>query len=95
MTIATKAEKMGLNPKKDFDLKVGIVGAEMLPDSLRKELEERFGMVVRQQYGAADVSPLGYECKEFTGMHIPEETIVEIVDPASGKRLPPGEVGDM
>ena len=34
LTIAEKAEEMGLDPRKDLDLRVGLVAAEMLPESL-------------------------------------------------------------
>jgi phenylacetate-CoA ligase len=32
---------------------------------------------------------------EKSGMHIPDDKIVEIVDPNTGKQLPPGETGEI
>lgn len=95
LTIAEKAEEMGLNLKKDLFLKVGFVAAEMLPESLRSKLEEKFGMIVRQGYGTADIRCLGYECIKKNGMHIPDDKIVEIVDPNTGEQLGPGKVGEI
>jgi phenylacetate-CoA ligase len=95
LNIAEKAEEMGLDPKKDLTLRVGFVAAEMLPESLRSKLEEKFGMVIRQTYGTADIRCLGYECVKKNGMHIPDDKIVEIVDPETGKQLSPGKVGEI
>ncbi len=95
LNIAEKAEEMGLDLKKDFNLQVGFVAAEMLPESLRSELEGRFGMTIRQGYGTADIGCLGYECMEKNGMHIPDDKIVEIVDPETGNPLDPGEIGEI
>jgi phenylacetate-CoA ligase len=84
-----------MNPKKNLTLRVGFVAAEMLPESLRSKLEEKFGMVIRQTYGTADIRCLGYECVKKNGMHIPDDKIVEIVDPETGKQLSPGKMGEI
>ncbi len=93
--LAEKAEEMGLDCLKDLNLQVAFVAAEMLPESLRSKLEEKFGMMIRQSYGTADIGCLGYECREKNGMHIPDDRIVEIVDPMTGKQLPPGKTGEI
>ena len=93
--IAEKAEEMGLDLKRDLHLRVGFVAAEMLPESLRSKLEERFGMTIRQSYGTADIGCLGYECREKNGMHLPDDKIVEIVDPRTGKQLTAGQAGEI
>ncbi|MDZ4164400.1 MAG: AMP-binding protein [Smithellaceae bacterium] len=93
--ILEKAREMNFNLKKDLFLKTAFVAAEMLPESLRDRLESDLGIMVRQSYGTADIGCLGYECVEKNGMHIPDDCIVEIVDPATGKQLGPGEVGEV
>jgi len=95
LNIAEKAEEMGLDLKKDLKLQVAFVAAEMLPESLRSKLEEKFGMILRQSYGTADIGCLGYECMLKNGMHVPDDKIVEIVDPETGKQLPPGKTGEI
>jgi phenylacetate-CoA ligase len=95
LNIAEKAEEMKFDLKKDLNLKVGFVAAEMLPESLRSKLEEKFGMIIRQAYGTADIGCLGYECIKKSGMHIPDDKIVEIVDPETGKQLGPGKTGEI
>jgi phenylacetate-CoA ligase len=86
---------MGLNPKKDLTLKTAFVAAEMLPESLRDGIESEWGIIIRQSYGTADIGCLGFECGEKNGMHFPDDCIVEIVDPQTGKQLGPGEVGEV
>jgi phenylacetate-CoA ligase len=95
LSIAEKAAEMGLDLRKDLNLKVGFVAAEMLPESLRSKLEEKFGMAIRQTYGTADVRCLGYECMKKNGMHVPDDKIVEIVDPDTGRQLGPGKIGEI
>ena len=94
-TIAERAEKMGMDLHRDLSLKVGFVAAEPLPETLRSDLENRFDMLIRQSYGTADVGCLGYECIEKSGMHVPEECILEIVEPETGRRLGPNETGEV
>jgi phenylacetate-CoA ligase len=95
LTLLKKAEELGYQPKTDIALEVAFVGGEMLPDSLRKELEEEYHLLVRQGYLTADVGTLGYECQQKSGMHMPEENIVEITDLETGRQLGPGEVGEV
>jgi phenylacetate-CoA ligase len=95
LNIAEKAEEMGLDLRKDLNLKVGCVATEMLPESLRSRLEEKFGMTIRQGYGTADIGCLGYECIRKNGMHVPDDKIVEIVDPNTGKQVGPGKPGEI
>ena len=95
MAIFKKAEDMGLQPAKDFRLEIGMILAEMVPESLRKRFKDKYGIIGRQSYGTADVGCVSYECPSINGMHIHYDVIVEIVDPQTGEVLPedtPGEV---
>jgi len=93
--ISKKAQEVGYDLQQDLHLEVGFVAGEMLPESLRHELEQDFGMILRQGYGTADVGCLGYECFHKNGMHFPYNCIVEIVDPDTGKQLGAGETGEI
>lgn len=93
--IADKAEKNGLDLKKDFKLRVAFVAAEKLSETLRSELEERFGMLVRQGYGTADLGCIAYECPEKSGMHLSSRCHVEVCDPETRKPLSPGQPGEV
>ncbi len=95
MTLIKKAEELGYDFRRDFEVKRALVSAEMLPPSLRRSFEEDYGISISDCYGTADLGLLGYQCSHKVGMHIPEDMIVEIVDPATGKQLGPGEVGEV
>jgi phenylacetate-CoA ligase len=69
--------------------------AEMLPESLRQELEEGFGVRVLQGYGTADLGCLAYECPEKGGWHVHPEAIVEVLDIETGKPAEPGQPGEV
>ena len=94
-SLGEKAGEKGLDPKKDFSLKVGFVAAERLPESLRTEAQEMFGMIIRQGYGTADVGCIAYECQQLGGMHLSNRCFVEICDPATGLPVPTGELGEV
>ncbi|MGZ8446926.1 MAG: phenylacetate--CoA ligase family protein [Candidatus Deferrimicrobiaceae bacterium] len=95
MTILEKAREMGIAPGNGLRLQVALVAAEMLPESLRQRFNDEFGIQVRQAYGTADAGSLGYECFEAKGMHIPDEIILELVDPATGEAVGPGKIGEV
>jgi phenylacetate-CoA ligase len=95
MTVAERAEATGLDLKKDLNLEVGFCSAEMLPEGLRQRLEEKFDMIVRQGYGTVFTGCLGYECYHKNGLHLPQDILVEIVDPHTGKPVEPGATGEV
>jgi phenylacetate-CoA ligase len=95
MTLAQRAEGMGLDVKNDLHLRNALVGAEMLPESLRARLQDKLGLQVRQAYGTVFLGCLGYECRHLSGLHVPENVIVEVVDPTSGEPAPPGATGEI
>ena len=95
MAILKKAESMDTDfRKKDF-LQVAFLLAEMLPESLRTRFQDEYGIIGRQAYGTADVGCVSYECPQLGGMHIHYDTIVEIVDPGTGRVVPEGEPGEV
>ncbi|MFH1350990.1 MAG: AMP-binding protein [Pseudomonadota bacterium] len=95
MTLAQRAEGIGLDLKKDLSLERALVSAEMLPESLRARIENKLGISVRQVYGTVFLGCIGYECQLMTGLHVPDNLIVEVVDPQIGKHLEPGAAGEI
>jgi phenylacetate-CoA ligase len=94
--ILEKVVETGFDLQRDLALKTAVVGAEMLSESLRDDLEVRVGMKVRQAYGTADVGLIGHECPEKNGYHLfDQEMLFEITDPQTGRQLPPGEIGEL
>ena len=95
MTVLEKGKEMGIVPGDGLCLQVALVAAEMLPESLRRRFQEEFGIQVRQAYGTADAGSLGYECFEGQGMHIPDEILLELVDPVTEEPVGPGTIGEV
>lgn len=80
------------------DLKVGIFGAETFSDEMRTRIESRLGIQAFDIYGMTEtggVGTTGMDCPAHAGIHVWEDQyLVEIVDPASDKVLPDGELGE-
>jgi phenylacetate-CoA ligase len=74
---------------------VAFVVAEMLPESLRSELEREFGVRVLQGYGTADLGCLAYECPEKGGWHLHPECVVEVLDLETRRPAEPGQPGEV
>lgn len=91
MTIVKHAEERAVR----LPLEVAHVGAEALPESLRRTFEDRYGILTRQSFGTADLGIVAYECREAAGMHLMEDAVFEICDPQAGAPLPAGEGGEI
>jgi len=90
-----KAEEAGYNWNKDFNLKIACVAGEMLPNSMRKDFEEKYNILVRQFFATADMGGIGYECYYKSGIHFSENRLVEVVNPETGEHCAPGEPGEL
>ena len=94
--IVEKADEL----KTDIScLRKAQVGAEYLPPSLRKVMQDR-GIAVSQMYGSADLGLIAYESlladgTVTEGMILEEALILEIVRPGTGDPVSPGEVGEV
>ena len=92
MTILKRAEEMGVGR---LPLQVAQVGAEPLPESLRRQFEEEHGIMTRQGFGTADLGLIAYECAEKSGFHLSEDAITQVCDPQTGAPLPDGQIGEI
>ena len=63
----------------------------------RERIERDWGARVIDHHGLTEVGPLSFECREATdALHLNEsEFVCEVVDPASGTPVPPGEAGEL
>ena len=95
MSMIKKAEEMGYDFRRDFNLQWALVTGERHIQELRKQFEDNYDLRVIQVYGTADLGAVAYECNEKNGMHYADDIIVEIVDPDTGKQLGPHEEGEV
>jgi len=90
--------EMGLDPKKELQLRIAYLGAEPHSEEVRRRVEDFFGISAFNSYGLSEMNGPGvaFECPFQTGMHIWEDTyLVEIVDPETLEPVPDGEYGEM
>jgi len=92
MTILAKAREMGVGR---LPFQVAQLGAEPFTEAMRRELQDGHGIMARQGFGTADVGMLAYECAEASGMHLIEDAITQVCDPATGEPLPNGQIGEL
>jgi phenylacetate-coenzyme A ligase PaaK-like adenylate-forming protein len=90
LTLLQKARDAGT----PLRLEVAFVVAEMLPESLRADIEA-FGVRVLQGYGTAELGCLAHECVEKGGWHLHPEVIVEVLDLETGDPAAPGQPGEV
>lgn len=100
LRLAEVAYQMGVDPKKDLQVKIGLVGSELLTEAMRAEMHKLWGddMLVTSNYGMSELMGPGVsgECQYMDGMHINEDYFIpEIIDPKTGEVLPPGEKGEL
>lgn len=97
LNMAETAEEMGIC-KGDLKLKAGIFGAEPWSGNMRKEIEERLGIMAIDIYGLSEVMGPGVsvDCTYRNGLHIQEDHFIpEIIDPQTLEVLPEGTTGEL
>lgn len=100
LRIGEVALQMGIDPKKDLKVKIGLLGSELLTEAMRSEMHKLWGedMLVTSNYGMSELMGPGVsgECEYLCGMHINEDYFIpEIINPDTGEVLPPGEKGEL
>ena len=100
LRLAEVAREMGVDIKKDLNVKIGLVGSEMLTEAMRDEMHKCWGddMLVTSNYGMSELMGPGVsgECEFMDGMHINEDYFIpEIINPETGEVLPAGEKGEL
>jgi len=96
--LSTVFEELGVDPRRDTQVKIAFIGAEPHSEKMRQKIEAFYGFKAFNSYGLSEMNGPGvaFECPEQNGMHLWEDNyILEIVDPDTLKPLPDGEEGEM
>lgn len=96
LLLAEEIEKRGI--KDNIHLKKGVIGSERWSDKMRERISTELGIELYDIYGLTEIygPGIGISCKENCGMHYWDDYIyIEIIDPATGKNLPDGEIGEI
>lgn len=97
MYLGESREKAGIS-LDEINLKVGIHGAEMWTDEMRKRIEKSLGIKAYNIYGLTEVMGPGVaqECSKQNGMHIQDDQFYpEIINSETGETLDYGEEGEL
>ncbi len=96
--LATVAEKLGIDFRRDTKLKHGVFGAEPWTNEIRKRIEEISGITAHDIYGLTEIAGPGVagNCEYSHGLHVWEDHFYpEIIDPDTLEVLPDGEEGEL
>lgn len=83
---------------RTLPLRLGLFGGEPMSGMAKAEIEERMGIRATDNYGLTELMGPGIagECECGCGMHIAEDHfLAEVIDPDTGRVLPPGEEGEL
>lgn len=97
------AFKNGIDPRKDWRLRTSHIGGEPAAPALRRRVEALMpdGFEWHEGYGITELGgpTVGHSCafsRLSCELHIlADHYMVEVIDPATGKRLGPGEEGEL
>ncbi len=100
LRLAEVARETGIDPRTELGVKIGLVGSEMLTESMRAEMHKAWGddMLVTSNYGMSELMGPGVsgECDKLCGMHVNEDFFIpEIINPETGEVLKEGEKGEL
>jgi phenylacetate-CoA ligase len=97
LVLADAVVEAGLG-RNALSLRHGLFGAEPWSESMRRELEEKLGVVATDNYGLSEAGGPGLsgECLERQGLHVAEDHyLLEVVDPETLAPVPEGQVGEL
>ncbi|AEH60233.1 phenylacetate--CoA ligase [Methanosalsum zhilinae DSM 4017] len=85
------------NQAKELGIKNIICSSEPLTEPMKEQIESVWGCKAVRQWGMTELGLANaIECEEQNGMHVNNpDFLVEVIDPESGKVLPPGKEGEL
>jgi phenylacetate-CoA ligase len=96
LRLSEVARQMGMEPRKDFKVRVSFHTAEPLTEEMRAEIQEVWGCRAYDNYGSVETGAPAFECEVQAGLHLSEDAyLFEVLDPATGKPVPDGEEGEL
>ena len=96
LLLAEEIEKRGIKDK--IHLKKGVIGSERWGDKMRERIHNELGIELFDIYGLTEIygPGIGINCPGETAMHYWDDFLyLEIIDPATGKNVPDGEIGEI
>ncbi|MBN1577161.1 MAG: hypothetical protein JW913_11450 [Chitinispirillaceae bacterium] len=101
-SLAETAREMGYDPQKDFFLKKGIFLGQPLfdrndrPTTVKKKIEEIWGIECFSDYGSMEMLAGLFECKMHNGHHSYADWLyLEVINPETGEVLGDDQEGEL
>lgn len=97
LNLAEEMQETGVL-RSDLKLRAGIFGAEPWSNNMRKEIEDRLGIIALDIYGLSEVMGPGVsvDCICKCGLHVQEDHFIpEIINPDTGEVLQEGMTGEL
>ena len=93
--LARVSDALQRHPVSPPSIRIALTGAEALTPDLRRKIEERLGVPVRDQYGSNECNLMAWECAHGGPLHTSDDTVlIEVVGP-DGAPVEPGEHGEV
>jgi phenylacetate-CoA ligase len=93
--LAEEVKAMGWDARRELSIRLFLVGGEMSSEAAKRNVAETFNAKIREFYGTAESGQIAFECGQGGGMHVLEDCILEVVDPADGRPVAPGAPGEI
>jgi phenylacetate-CoA ligase len=98
MALLDTLEEMGIDPKRDLNLRFAVAGAEPYTEGTGQRLQEMWGIPFYNCYGLSEMCGPGvaFECPAQQGIHLWEDSyLAEVIDPESGEPMEEGQEGEL
>ena len=96
MLLAEIVEQLGIRPGTDIPLRFIWLTGEGCAPAYRRRLEELWHCQGLFFYGSMECGSIGIECNQQSGSHVSAGHLyLEVIEPRTGRRLPPGELGEI
>ncbi|MBI5668086.1 MAG: phenylacetate--CoA ligase family protein [Chloroflexi bacterium] len=94
MTLLDRMAELGI-PKEAVTIKKALFSAEPYTFQQRMRFEGEYGIKTTSAYGTADLGLVGYTRDGVEGFCVLDSVYLEIVDPATGQPVEPGNTGEI
>jgi phenylacetate-CoA ligase len=95
MKLVETAREMGIDLSSECRVRLIVLAPEICTSEEIETLAEAFGAVVRRMYGMAETGFVAAECSEGGGLHCFTESVLELIDPETGKDAGDGQCGEI
>jgi phenylacetate-CoA ligase len=97
LVLADAMEELGINASA-LSLKYGLFGGEPWSEAMRREIQNKLGIIATDNYGLSEIMGPGVagECRECNGLHLNEDHFLcEVINPETLDPVRPGEIGEL